>query len=42
MVMDETLYAHMPKYIVKGREIKKIIGYVGNTGTSVAHLHYDA
>lgn len=41
----ETLYAHMSKYIVrKGQKIKRgeVIGYVGNTGTSVApHLHYE-
>ncbi len=41
----KTLYAHMSKYTVKkGQKIKRgdIIGYVGNTGTSVApHLHYE-
>ena len=41
----KTLYAHMKKYIVKkGQKVKRgeIIGYVGNTGTSVApHLHYE-
>lgn len=41
----KTLYAHMSKYIVKkGQKIKRgdVIGYVGNTGTSVApHLHYE-
>ena len=41
----KTLYAHMQKYIVKrGQKVKRgeIIGYVGNTGTSVApHLHYE-
>ncbi|MDG1426057.1 MAG: M23 family metallopeptidase [Flavobacteriales bacterium] len=41
----KTLYAHMSKYIVKKRQKVKrgdIIGYVGNTGTSVApHLHYE-
>jgi murein DD-endopeptidase MepM/ murein hydrolase activator NlpD len=41
----KTLYAHMKKYIVrKGQKIKRgeVIGYVGNTGTSVApHLHYE-
>ena len=41
----KTLYAHMSKYIVKkGQEVNRgdIIGYVGNTGTSVApHLHYE-
>ena len=41
----ETLYAHMSKYIVKrGQKVKRgeVIGYVGNTGTSVApHLHYE-
>ena len=40
-----TLYAHMTKYIVKkGQKVKRgeIIGYVGNTGKSVApHLHYE-
>jgi len=41
----KTLYAHMTQYIVrKGEKVKRgqIIGYVGNTGTSVApHLHYE-
>ena len=41
----KTIYAHMKKYIVKrGQKVKRgeIIGYVGNTGTSVApHLHYE-
>jgi len=41
----QTLYAHMTKYIVyRGQKVKRgeIIGYVGNTGTSVApHLHYE-
>ena len=41
----KTLYAHMKKYIVqKGQKVKRgeVIGYVGNTGTSVApHLHYE-
>lgn len=41
----KTLYAHMSKFNVRrGQEIKRgeIIGYVGNTGTSVApHLHYE-
>lgn len=41
----ETRYAHMTKFIVKvGDEIKRgqVIGYVGNTGTSVGpHLHYE-
>lgn len=41
----ETLYAHMTQFIVrKGEKIKRgqVIGYVGNTGTSVApHLHYE-
>jgi murein DD-endopeptidase MepM/ murein hydrolase activator NlpD len=41
----ETRYAHLSKYIVDaGQFIKRgqIIGYVGNTGTSVSpHLHYE-
>jgi murein DD-endopeptidase MepM/ murein hydrolase activator NlpD len=41
----ETRYAHMTKYVVQpGEKVKRgqIIGYVGNTGTSVsAHLHYE-
>ncbi len=41
----QTLYAHMTKSIVNRRQKVKrgeIIGYVGNTGTSVApHLHYE-
>jgi len=41
----KTLYAHMSKYIVKKKQKVKrgdIIGYIGNTGTSVApHLHYE-
>ena len=41
----KTLYAHMKRYIVKrGQKVKRgeVIGYVGNTGTSVApHLHYE-
>jgi murein DD-endopeptidase MepM/ murein hydrolase activator NlpD len=41
----ETRYAHMTHYIVKaGQSVKRgqIIGYVGNTGLSVAaHLHYE-
>jgi len=40
-----TLYAHMQKYTVrKGQQVKRgdIIGYIGNTGTSVSpHLHYE-
>lgn len=41
----KTLYGHMSKFNVrKGEEIKRgqVIGYIGNTGTSVApHLHYE-
>jgi len=41
----ETLYAHMSKFDVRrGQEVRRgeVIGYVGNTGTSVApHLHYE-
>ncbi len=41
----KTLYAHMSKFNVRsGEQIKRgqVIGYVGNTGTSVApHLHYE-
>ena len=41
----KTLYAHMSQFNVRrGEEIKRgeVIGYVGNTGTSVApHLHYE-
>lgn len=41
----KTLYAHMSKFNVRrGENIKRgqIIGYIGNTGTSVApHLHYE-
>ncbi|MBI1267966.1 MAG: peptidoglycan DD-metalloendopeptidase family protein [Cryomorphaceae bacterium] len=41
----ETLYAHMSKVNVRlGQKVKRgeVIGYVGNTGTSVgAHLHYE-
>lgn len=41
----ETRYAHLTKYIVEaGQRIKRgqVIGYVGNTGTSVSpHLHYE-
>lgn len=40
-----TLYAHMSKITVrKGQRVRRgmVIGYVGNTGTSVApHLHYE-
>ena len=41
----KTIYAHMSKMVVKrGQPIKRgdLIGYVGNTGLSVAaHLHYE-
>lgn len=41
----ETLYAHMSQIIMRpGQKVKRgtVIGYVGNTGTSVApHLHYE-
>jgi len=41
----ETRYAHLNRYIVKEGEVIKrgqIIGYVGDTGTSVGpHLHYE-
>lgn len=41
----KTVYAHMSKIATrKGREVKRgdLIGYVGNTGLSVApHLHYE-
>ncbi|MBS9773763.1 MAG: M23 family metallopeptidase [Tenacibaculum sp.] len=41
----ETIYAHMSKIAVrKGQKVKRgdVIGYVGNTGRSVApHLHYE-
>jgi hypothetical protein len=41
----ETRYAHLSKFIVtRGENVKRgqIIGYVGNTGLSVAaHLHYE-
>ncbi len=41
----ETLYAHMSQIIVRpGQKVKRgsVVGYVGNTGTSVApHLHYE-
>ena len=41
----KTIYAHLSKMVVKrGQEIKRgdLIGYVGNTGLSVApHLHYE-
>ncbi len=41
----ETLYAHMTRFVVRrGQKVKRgdLIGYVGNTGLSVApHLHYE-
>lgn len=41
----QTLYGHMQKFNVRrGQYVKRgeVIGYVGNTGTSVApHLHYE-
>ncbi|UAM97323.1 M23 family metallopeptidase [Polaribacter litorisediminis] len=41
----KTIYAHLSKMVVKrGQDIKRgdLIGYVGNTGLSVApHLHYE-
>lgn len=41
----QTLYAHMSRFDVRrGEEVRRgqVIGYVGNTGTSVApHLHYE-
>lgn len=41
----ETRYAHLTKYIVESGDFVKrgqVIGYVGNTGTSVSpHLHYE-
>lgn len=41
----QTLYGHMSKFNVrKGQRVSRgeVIGYVGNTGTSVApHLHYE-
>ena len=41
----ETRYGHMTKFIVSAGELVKrgqVIGYVGNTGLSVAaHLHYE-
>jgi murein DD-endopeptidase MepM/ murein hydrolase activator NlpD len=40
-----TLYAHMSNFNVRrGQEVRRgeVIGYIGNTGTSVApHLHYE-
>lgn len=41
----ETRYAHLTNYIVRAGDVVKrgqVIGYVGNTGTSVSpHLHYE-
>jgi murein DD-endopeptidase MepM/ murein hydrolase activator NlpD len=41
----KTLYGHMEKFnVIRGQKVKRgeVIGYVGNTGTSVApHLHYE-